>query len=655
MVVLCVASTKRLKMRRPNLFSSVPSLLKMSFAGAFALAFIISCSDSTGPSLRFPASVQSVYVDVPDSLKSYWLNVSDLTVSGDVAFAPRGAALSVADAPWKYSLSHPDFAPEAYPRIVVPRESWLNPAKPAADGDGYITDVPLGFNFDFYGNTYDRLNVYANGFVSFGAPQEDPAKAGFFKGAGIPSTALPKNIIAFAWTDWSPQKVDNGVMFETRGDAPHRRFLLQFNNVPEYSSSGTAPGLLMMQLVLEEGTNVITIYTNTLKVTNSSQRITQGIENAEGTAARFDSIVNPINGVVSARVRNMFSLTNDAVRFSPPRPPTVTAPANLSIQPSSGSCLAASVNVGMATATDDIGVVSIVGVRSDDPSLALDAPYPSGVTTITWTATDTDGMTDRQSQTVTVSDKESPSITAPDGIVANNDPHLPSAVVATGSPSAKDNCSDVAITSSRSDGALADAPFMVGVTKITWKATDASGNSSSAEQSITVRDVEAPTIVVPANFVVNATSLTGAIVNYNLKTADNVGVVSIVCSKISGTGFPMGDTYVECTVSDAAGNSVEGGFVVSVLNAQLQMQNLLDYLYGLGAPSGGANPLANQVSAALNASLTDNHVACVKMNDFISMAAKKARDFPAGSIPYMTDEANRILAVLGCSNTRSRG
>ncbi|HEY4733060.1 MAG TPA: hypothetical protein VIH53_00785, partial [Gemmatimonadaceae bacterium] len=98
-------------MRRPNLFSPVPSLLKMSFAGAFALAFIISCSDSTGPSLRFPASVQSVYVDVPDSLKSYWLNVSDLTVSGDVAFAPRGAALSVADAPWKYSLSHPAFEP----------------------------------------------------------------------------------------------------------------------------------------------------------------------------------------------------------------------------------------------------------------------------------------------------------------------------------------------------------------------------------------------------------------------------------------------------------------------------------------------------------------------------------------------------------------
>jgi hypothetical protein len=261
-------------------------------------------------------------------------------------------------------------------------------------------------------------------------------------------------------------------------------------------------------------------------------------------------------------------------------------------------------------------------------------------------------MTDSKTQTVTVSDKENPTITAPAGIVADNDPHLPSAVVATGSASAHDNCTDVVISSSRSDGALPDAPFMVGVTTVTWKATDAAGNIGTAEQSITVRDVEAPTIAVWDNFVVNANSLTGGPGNYNLETHDNVGVDSTECSRAAGTGFPMGDTPVTCTAFDAAGNHASVSFTVTVLNARLQMQNLISYLTGLGAPEGTTNPLVNQLSAALNSSPTDNHVACVKMNDFISLEAKKARDLPSGSAGYMATEASRIMDVLGCSMAR---
>lgn len=651
MVVLCVASTPETKMRRQNLFSSVSSLLKVSSASALVLATVLSCSDSTGPRFQMPDGVTYADLVVSDSAKAAYLDSianEGLVAVPDVSanlLAPSGASKSSLVAGLKYSASHVTFNPEEYPRVVVPQASITD--------DGAVRDVPLGFTFNFYGIDYDKLHIYSNGFVKFGPYVED--RNGFAVGNLIPSVSQPNNIIAFAWTDWSPQRVEGGIRFETRGSAPNRRFVLQFNNVPEFSTSGVAPGLLMMQMILYEGTNDVVIYTNTMSITNLTQKITQGIENADGTIARFDSVTNPVNGVRSARVRNSFRLDNDAVKFAPPRPPIVRAPASISIQPSSGSCLAVSVNVGAATATDDIGVVSVVGVRSDDPSLALDAPYPSGVTTITWTATDTDGMTDSESQTVAVSDKESPVISAPAGLTANNDPHLPSAEVAAGEASAQDNCSDVVISSSRSDGALIDAPFMVGVTKITWKATDASGNSASAEQLITVLDVEAPTLVVPDNFIVNATSLTGAVVNYDLKTGDNVGVVSIDCSKVSGTSFPMGDNNVSCTVSDAAGNSVSGSFVVSVLDAKLQMQNLIDQVYGLGTPEGATNPLVNQLLAALSSSETDPHVACVKVNDFISMVSKKARDLPSGSSTFLISEANRILSVLGCTTSRNRG
>ena len=609
-----------------------------------------------------PYGVHSIDVVVPDSLKGFWLSTSStlLTAPVDVSanvLTPPGAAYSSSVGAFKYAVSHVPFVVEAIPGVIIPQDSLKD--------DGYLTDVPLGFSFDFYGATYDKVNVYSNGFLQFGPPQADPARAGFFKGDGIPMSSLPNNIIAFAWTDWSPQRVYGGIRYETRGTAPNRRFLLQFNNVPEYSSSGTAPGFLMMQLVLNEGSNVITVYTNTLKITNTSQRITQGIENANGTAAAFDSIFNPLNGVTSARVRNFFSLTSDAVRFTPPQPPVLTVPRDttvptappptsadrqaFSITPALGSCVA-NFNPGVATATDDGTVVSLVGVRSDDPTLALDAPYPKGVTKITWTATDNDGMTTSATQTVTVVDKENPWLAAPAGVAADNDPHLPSAVVSVGSAQAADNCPDVKVSSARSDGAAMTAPFMVGVTTVTWTATDASGNTNSAPQLITVRDVEVPSLSAPLNISVNATSPSGAVVNYQISASDNVAVTSLTCTKASGSTFPIGTSPVTCTAADAAGNSTSGSFDVTVYDAPTQIHDLIVYVLSLGMPNGTTNPLVNQLQAALNSSVGDNHVACVKMNDFLGMVAKKGPSSPV----YMTTEATQIMVVLACPVVRPR-
>jgi hypothetical protein len=78
------------------------------------------------------------------------------------------------------------------------------------------------------------------------------------------------------------------------------------------------------------------------------------------------------------------------------------------------------------------------------------------------------------------------------------------------------------------------------------------------------------------------------------------------------------------------------------------MQSLLQYIYGLHMPSGTTDPLVNQVLASLNG---DNHVACVKMNQFVDLVSKK-RDIPFGSGPYMIGEASRICDVLGCPTSK---
>ena len=55
-----------------------------------------------------------------------------------------------------------------------------------------------------------------------------------------------------------------------------------------------------------------------------------------------------------------------------------------------------------AVASDDCSTATIAFERSDDPLLGLDAPYPTGTTTVTWTATDDCGNATVDTQLVTV-------------------------------------------------------------------------------------------------------------------------------------------------------------------------------------------------------------------------------------------------------------
>ena len=48
--------------------------------------------------------------------------------------------------------------------------------------------------------------------------------------------------------------------------------------------------------MLDEGSNNITINTQSMTISNSGNRWTQGIENADGTDAKYDSIQVPSNG-----------------------------------------------------------------------------------------------------------------------------------------------------------------------------------------------------------------------------------------------------------------------------------------------------------------------------------------------------------------------
>jgi hypothetical protein len=337
-------------------------------------------------------------------------------------------------------------------------------------------------------------------------------------------------------------------------------------------------------------------------------------------------------------------------------PPVVTPAANVVANTDRGVCVA-TVSLASASVRDDIDGWSLAGERSDGQP--LNAAYPKGVTTVTWTATDYDYATSSASQTVTVQDKEKPSIVAPRSLSVPNDRGLASAVVASGSPSVEENCPLVRVDGSRSDGASLAAAYPVGVTTITWTATDASGNNASATQTIEVRDTEAPLVFVPNDTTVNATSPSGALVRYVAKATDNVGVVSLVCEPGSGSVFGIGYTEIHCVARDAAGNSASGEFGVKVLSAHEQILNLVAYIGSLHLSNGAANPLVNQLNAA--DSNGSSAQACKKLDDFVHMASVKDGSLSSAQSSFLVSEARRIQSVLGCAgvpapaNSRSLG
>lgn len=88
--------------------------------------------------------------------------------------------------------------------------------------------------------------------------------------------------------------------------------------------------------------------------------------------------------------------------------PVIVCPANITRGTDAPSC-SATVNPGQPTVTDNCGSTTVTSTRSDGQP--MNAPYPKGTTTITWTATDSSGNHSSCTQTITVVDDDAPTIT----------------------------------------------------------------------------------------------------------------------------------------------------------------------------------------------------------------------------------------------------
>jgi hypothetical protein len=202
----------------------------------------------------------------------------------------------------------------------------------------------------------------------------------------------------------------------------------------------------------------------------------------------------------------------------------------------------------------------VAGVRSD--ALALNAPYPVGTTTITWTATDVHAHSVSCIQTVIVTDNEKPTITAAANQTQTADPGDCGAMVTVASPIAThDNCGVLSVTNNYTGTSSANAHYPVGTTTVIWTVTDIHGNSQTTTQTITVTDNEKPTIISAGDQTqtADAGDCGANVIVLSPATHDNCTVLSVTNS-YTGTAsanahYPVGTTTITWTVSDIHGNS----------------------------------------------------------------------------------------------------
>jgi hypothetical protein len=210
--------------------------------------------------------------------------------------------------------------------------------------------------------------------------------------------------------------------------------------------------------------------------------------------------------------------------------------------------------------------------------------FQKGTNTVVCIATDTSSNTSTCQFTVTVIDTTSPTISCPADVVMNTCAGQ-SNVVSYTNPTYSDNCVEGQFPILVCNP-LSGATFPHGTNTVTCIATDNSSNTTTCQFTVTVMDIQSPTIACSADKTTNITSGCSAAVRYDSPSAsDNcISGLTTTCSPTNGATFAVGHNTVTCTAVDAENNSGACTFDVWVRRNT--------------GPAFTTNPLPNVVSTA---------------------------------------------------------
>ena len=180
--------------------------------------------------------------------------------------------------------------------------------------DVYTDVVDLGFSFDFYGNTYNKMLISSNGYVTF-----DTTNASSFSpwsiNAAIPNPGVePEDAIMITWQDTDPG-VAGAIYFGSYGAAPNRVYVVTWCGLAMF---GCNSDIYTSQLRIFEGSNRIEMYIQDkpLCIGWNGGASVQGTVDA--TSTNFDIVNDPI--ILGNPPRNfpvLWTATNEGWAFIP--------------------------------------------------------------------------------------------------------------------------------------------------------------------------------------------------------------------------------------------------------------------------------------------------------------------------------------------------
>jgi|GEM_PF-6718020 len=166
------------------------------------------------------------------------------------------------------------------------------------------------------------------------------------------------------------------------------------------------------------------------------------------------------------------------------------------------------------------------------------------------------------------------SLTPPANLEVNNAKGTCGAVVDAGTPAVPGDFT-VQITALRSDGLALSAPYPVGTTAITWKATNEYSQTAEGQQTVKVLDAELPVIEPLTELIANNDkgACAAALAVKLPQASDNCALAGPVSGVRSdnlalSAPYPVGMTTLTWTVTDAAGNKTEVIQRVTVLDKE---------------------------------------------------------------------------------------
>jgi hypothetical protein len=249
--------------------------------------------------------------------------------------------------------------------------------------------------------------------------------------------------------------------------------------------------------------------------------------------------------------------------------PSITCPADVTVQCSASEAPEADNLVEFLAQ----GGIALDACGIDDALFGAIENAIGNTVIRTYLVTDVNGNSNSCNQTITIDDTEAPTFeVCPSNIVVNNDPDKCGANVNWQGPDAEDNCAIAQLLQTDAGGLTSGDFFPVGTASIEYTAFDVAGNETKCSFTVTVNDMQNPTIDCPTVSLVKGTNngcsfdmMSDA---FNATAADNCSATLTNdyngTATLNGANFPIGNTTIVWTATDGVGNTASCSMTITV-------------------------------------------------------------------------------------------